>query len=127
MLRAQVKANSQRLESIERHINQNQPSSGMGSTQFSLGPDAFSNNDLADLQRQLDNVTQVTLVDFQRRLELLFTDIKNDLKRLEEKTSRWLQDANADYIGRIAELSKDVGRLAQVQAGMFHTNDEKFD
>ena len=99
----------------------------MGSTQFSLGPDAFSNNDLADLQRQLDNVTQVTLVDFQRRLELLFTDIKNDLKRLEEKTSRWLQDANADYIGRIAELSKDVGRLAQVQAGMFHTNDEKFD
>ena len=126
-MREGVEANAKRLEAIERQLAQTTttkttttlPPEITPTRPFVDGRDASFNAGLADLQRQLDNVTQIAFVDFQRRVELAFVDVKNDLKRLEEKTSRWLQDSSAEHLERIGKLGGYVDRLAQAQQGRY--------
>ena len=80
-----------------------------------------SNNDaLADLQHQMDNLTDVIFQAHQKRVELLLSEAKNDVKRLEEKTSNWLNRLGMEYENSMSRLSKNVESLAQAQAGLYY-------
>ena len=72
---------------------------------------------LAALQLQLDSVTNLLDQEHQERVELLISEAKNDVKRLEEKTSNWLNQLGMDYENSMTRISKTVESLTQAQAG----------
>ena len=118
LLRAQLEANTLRIDALERQLNDSlhaheAPWQTTAASPTSIPTlSSFYDDAISSLQRQLDNVTEAFLVDLQRQMRLLFTDARNDVKRLEEKTSRWLRELRADTYDQITRLGRDMGQLA---------------
>ena len=119
LLRDEIGENTKRLTTLERQLNN--ALVALQQLQLYQPPNYeinITNNDaLADLQRQLDNFTNVFFAAHQRRIELLLTDTKSEVKTLEEKTSNWLLNLNAQYTNSLRSLTEETERLADSQAG----------